>query len=65
MSTYDRLYAAGSDAGLAMDLTNAKQTLQAKVDELYAEWSELEELLTSDDMMDAHTADTSTAAAAG
>lgn len=41
----DKLYAAGSDAGLAMDLTNERQVEEAKVAELYREWEELEALL--------------------
>ncbi|CAM9905558.1 unnamed protein product [Phaeothamnion confervicola] len=42
-----RLYAAGSDVGLAMDLTRTRQETETKTGEWYKEWEQLEELVAS------------------
>eukprot|EP00953_Heterococcus_sp_UTEX-ZZ885_P018037 10082-Heterococcus_DN1.PRE.3 len=53
--TYIPLYASGSDAGLAMDLTKERAVEQDKIDALYLEWEELEQLLAEDSDEDALT----------
>jgi hypothetical protein len=52
-----RLYASGSDAGLAMDLTKERAVEQDKIDALYLEWEELEQLLAEDSDGDALSSD--------
>jgi hypothetical protein len=52
-----RLYASGSDAGLAMDLTKERAVEQDKIDALYIEWEELEQLLATASDEDAAISD--------
>eukprot|EP00953_Heterococcus_sp_UTEX-ZZ885_P018043 10083-Heterococcus_DN1.PRE.1 len=53
----EKLYASGSDAGLAMDLTKERAVEQDKIDALYIEWEQLEQLLAEDSDEDALSSD--------
>ena len=40
------MFAAGSDMALARELSEKRSTVQLQIDGLYAQWEELEELLS-------------------